>query len=237
MIQKLQPTSVQAIVFDAVGTLIHPNPPAPIVYADVGRCFGSQRTAAEILPRFVTAFAAEEAIDIANGLRTSEAREIERWRRIVAQVLDDCTDGDACFHELFEHFRRPESWCCDPTAATTIKTLSRHGYALGLASNYDQRLRTVAAGLAPSQLLQSLIISSEVGWRKPAPQFFQAVCQALSLPPEAILYVGDDPANDFEGARAAGLHAVLLDPKGKYRHHQATSIRVLSELIDDECFA
>lgn len=230
MIHKLLPTSVRATVFDAVGTLIHPNPPAPIVYAEVGRRFGSRRTAAEILPRFVTAFAAEEAVDIANGLQTSEAREIKRWRRIVAQVLDDCTDGDACFHALFEHFRQPESWRCDPTAATTIQTLSHHGYALALASNYDQRLRTVAGGLAPLQLLRSLIISSEVGWRKPAPQFFQAVCQALSLPPGAIVYVGDDPANDIEGARAAGLHAVLVDPTGKYRDHQAPSIRALSEL-------
>jgi putative hydrolase of the HAD superfamily len=221
---------IGAIVFDAVGTMIYPMPPAPILYAEVGRRFGSNRVAAEIAPRFITAFAREEAIDHANGLRTSETREIERWRRIVGQVLDDVSDQDACFRELFEHFSRPEAWRCDPDAAATIETLVQRGYALGMASNYDQRLRSVVAGLAALRPLQHLVISSEVGWRKPAPQFFLAVCQAFDLIPERILYVGDDLANDFEGARAAGLLSVLFDPKGKHQRHEPPPIRALSEL-------
>src|SRR5207245_9118818 len=127
---------------------------------------------ARITPRFIAAFAREEAIDYANRLRTSETREIERWRRIVGQVLDDVTDSDSCFRELFEHFSRPESWRCDPDAAATINILARHGYALGMASNYDQRLRSVVAGLTALRPLQHLVISSAVGWRKPATQFF-----------------------------------------------------------------
>ncbi len=221
---------IRAIVFDAVGTVIHPLPPAPVLYAEVGRRFGSNRIAAEIAPRFIAAFARAEAIDYANGLRTGETREIERWRRIVGQVLDDVRDQDACFLELFEHFSRPEAWRCDPDAAATIETLAQRGYALGMASNYDQRLRSVVAGLPALRPLQHLIISSEVGWRKPAPQFFLAVCRAFDLIPERILYVGDDLANDFEGARAAGLRSVLLDPKGKHQGHEPPPIRALREL-------
>src|SRR5438105_813395 len=71
---------IRAIVFDAVGTMIHPMPPAPVLYAEVGRRLGSKRIAAQIAPRFIAAFAREEAIDHANGLRTSETREIERGR-------------------------------------------------------------------------------------------------------------------------------------------------------------
>ena len=163
-------------------------------------------------------------------MRTSEAREVERWRRIVGQVLDDVTDPDACFQELFEHFSRPEAWRCDPNAATTIATLARRGYVLGMASNYDQRLRSVVAGLTALHPLQHLLISSEVGWRKPALQFFLAVGQACDLLPERILYVGDDVANDFEGARAAGLRSVLLDPKEKHLDRDPVSIRTLTEL-------
>jgi putative hydrolase of the HAD superfamily len=228
---------IRAVVFDAVGTVIDPNPPAPVVYAEIGRRYGSKRIAEEIRPRFLAAFADQEAVDFANGLRTSEAREIERWRRIVGYVLDDATDPDACFRELFEHFRRPEAWYCDADAATTIEILARRGYVLGLASNYDQRLRSVAAGMTALRPLQHLIISSEVGWRKPAAPFFQAVCQAVGLPPDRILYVGDDLANDFEGAQAAGLRALLLDPKGKYTDHQPVPIRTLSELTAGERLA
>ena len=221
---------VGAIVFDAVGTIIHPNPPAPALYAEVGRRFGSKRIASEIASRFLAAFAREDAIDHANHLQTSETREIERWRRIVSQVLDDVTDPEACFRELFDHFSRPEAWRCDPDAGATIETLARHGYALGMASNYDGRLRSVVAGFTALGPLQHLVISSEVGWRKPAPPFFHAIGQAFALPLEKILYVGDDLANDFEGARAAGLRSVLFDPKQKHPGYEPAPIGSLNEL-------
>ena len=60
-----------------------------------------------------------------------------------------------------------------------------------------------------------LVISSEVGWRKPAPEFFAALCRSAGVPAECVLYVGDDPANDYAGAEAAGLRAVLLDRTGR----------------------
>jgi len=81
--------------------------------------------------------------------------------------------------------------------------------------------------LAPLRTIQHVLISSEVGWRKPAAAFFAALCRQADAPPEAILYVGDDRANDYDGTRAAGLQALLVDPRGE---SDAESIRALSEL-------
>jgi putative hydrolase of the HAD superfamily len=223
---------VRAIVFDAVGTVIHPQPPAPSVYAAIGRRFGSKQSAADIALRFKAAFDREEAIDRANGLQTSEVREVERWRRIVGEVVDDVAAPDACFRELFEHFSRPDAWSCEADAAWTINVLARRGYALGMASNYDRRLRSVVAGFPQLAPLQRLIISSEVGWRKPAPQFFLALSQALDLPVPSILYVGDDPANDYDGARAAGLRSVLFDPEAKHEAGAYICVKKLSQLAE-----
>jgi putative hydrolase of the HAD superfamily len=203
---------VQAVVFDAVGTLIYPDPPATAVYAAVGRRFGSRRTAADIGPRFAAAFARQEALDLAAGLRTSEEREARRWREIVAEVLDDVTAPADCFQELYRHFARPEAWRCAPDTAAVLGALAQAGYVLALASNYDHRLRSVAAGLPALTPVHHLVISSEAGWRKPAPEFFQAVCRAVALPPERVLYVGDDLQNDYNGATAASLVAVHFDP-------------------------
>lgn len=203
---------VRAVVFDAVGTLLHPDPPAGAVYTAAGRRHGSRLGVDEVQARFRAAFAREEALDQANGLQTSEAREEQRWRRIVAASLPDVTDPEACFRQLHAHFGRPDAWRCDPDAALTLPALARRGYALGMASNYDSRLRSVVAGLPELALLDPLVISSEVGWRKPAPGFFTALCRQLGLPPELVLYVGDDRANDYDGAQAAGLRAVLLAP-------------------------
>jgi putative hydrolase of the HAD superfamily len=204
---------VRAVFFDAVGTLIHPEPAAGLVYAAVGRARGSRLTAAEITARFRSAFAREEKVDRERGLQTDERRETERWRRIVAAVLDDVADREGCFEELFEHFARPESWRCEEDAPRVLAALAGRGIVVGLASNYDRRLHRVLAGLAALQPLDHVVISAEVGWRKPAAAFFAALVRATRLAPEQILFVGDDRRNDFDGARAAGLRAVLFDPK------------------------
>lgn len=224
------PPEIASVFFDAVGTLIHPDPPAPTIYAEVGRRYGSRRTPAEIGPRFVQAFDRQERIDQTLGLAVSEHREVERWRAIVTDVLDDVTDPEACFQELFKHFAQPAAWRCPPEAEEVLKQMLQRGLILGLASNYDQRLRPVAAGLPELAVIRHLAISSEIGWRKPAAEFFAAVCRLAGLPAERVLFVGDDPVNDYDGAAAAGLHAVLFDPKGQAA--RPARIGKLTELLE-----
>jgi putative hydrolase of the HAD superfamily len=222
---------IRAIFFDAVGTLIHPDPAPAVVYAEVGRRFGSRYTVEAIQGRFGSAFEREEAADRAGNLRTSEERERRRWRNIVGSVLDDVTDAESCFQELYEHFARPQAWRLEPDAAALIQQLAGRGYCLGLASNYDRRLHAVAAGFPTLRLLPHVVISSEIGWRKPARQFFAVVCQTAAVPVNEILYVGDDPVNDYEGATAAGLHALLLDAKGKHSSFTGLLVQGFSSLL------
>src|SRR5207249_673698 len=68
---------VHAIFFDAVGTLIHPEPPAPDVYQAVGQRYGSAVALADIRRRLSAAFHQEDALDRAVDWRTSEASEVE----------------------------------------------------------------------------------------------------------------------------------------------------------------
>jgi putative hydrolase of the HAD superfamily len=204
---------VAAIVFDAVGTLLHPEPAAADVYAIVGKRHGSRQDVDTIRTGFRAAFAREEEVDRRTGLRTSEVREVQRWRSIVAAVLEDVANPEACFQDLYDHFAQPQAWRCDTEAGAVLAELARRGVSLGIASNFDQRLRRVVAGFPElSPVEKNLIISSEVGWRKPAPSFFAALCDHFRLPPERVLLVGDDRQNDYEGALVAGLQAVLLDP-------------------------
>jgi putative hydrolase of the HAD superfamily len=227
--QPLGP-SVRAVFFDAVGTLIHPDPSAAEAYHAVGRRFGSQLSCAEVRRRFRAAFQAEEKRDAVAGLRTSEERELTRWRSIVPAVLDDVDDPDGCFAELYDHFARPCAWRIEPGTAETLDELARRGYQLGMASNYDRRLRTVVTGLAALAPVNRLIISSEVGWRKPAAPFFAAMCASVGLAPAQVVLVGDDMGNDYDGARAAGLRAILFDPDGKFVAVRERVVR-LSELV------
>lgn len=223
---------IRAIAVDAVGTLIHPEPSAAHVYAAVGARFGSRLALEEIQRRFRAAFARQEDIDAANALRTDEGRELMRWRHIVAEVLDDVDDPRRCFELLYEHFRRPESWRVNPDAPAVLGELRRRGYRLALASNFDARLRPIAASLPGLAAIAQLLISSEVGWRKPAPQFFAALGAQLEVPAADVLLVGDDRVNDFDGAIQAGLQAILFDPRGRALELGKQRIGKLEELLD-----
>ena len=93
--QSHLPDGVEWILFDAVGTLIYPDPPAAAVYHAAGRRFGSRLSVDAIRERFRVALAATQAC----GEPTSEAKERERWRGIVRSVLDDVSESR---EELFE---------------------------------------------------------------------------------------------------------------------------------------
>jgi putative hydrolase of the HAD superfamily len=226
------PPGVGAVYFDAVGTLIYPEPPAPVVYAAAGRARDSRLDVPEVAARFRAAFRREEEEDHRLGLRTSEEREARRWQHIVATVLDDVADPEGCFQELFAHFARPDAWRCPPEAGLVLRELARRGYVVGLASNYDGRLRRVAAGLPELETVRRFVISSEVGWRKPAGEFFAAVCRDAGLAPDQIALVGDDGLNDYEGARAAGLRPVFFDPGGR-NGERTPRIGALRELLGE----
>jgi putative hydrolase of the HAD superfamily len=181
----------------------------------VGTRYGSRLLPEVVRARFRAAFARQEEEDRSAGLRTDEGREVARWRGIVAEVLDDVSDSEGCFHELYAHFAHPGAWRCDAEAAGVLRALAERGYRLGLASNFDHRLRGLVSALPELAPVAHLVISSEIGWRKPSPNFFEAVCREVGLAAEQVLLVGDDEVNDLGGARSAGLSALLLDPGGR----------------------
>lgn len=209
------PAGVRAIFFDAVGTVIHPVPAVGAVYAEIGQRFGSRLDPHEIRQRFTLAFARQEQVDARVGHGTTEAREYERWLAIVNEVLDDVADREGCFLALYDHFAQPRSWRCEPGVEKLFQTLDKAGYLLGIASNFDHRLRQVVEGFGELSLARYLIISSEVGWKKPAREFFDQLCRIANLSSLEILFIGDDLDNDYKGARSAGLHAYLFDPQGR----------------------
>lgn len=225
---------VRAVVFDAVGTLIHPDPPAPQRYAEVGKRYGSRLGAAEITDRFRAAFRKEEEADRLAGFRTSGQREISRWRHIVGRALDDIADPEACFQELFSWFSRPDAWRVEPETGHVLGALASRNFTLGIASNYDRRLYSVIDGkreLTPASDI--VVVSAEIGWRKPAPEFFEALCRAVSCQPSEVLYVGDDRSNDYDGACRAGLKGLLFDPRDRQRDSGVATIRDFRELLSE----
>lgn len=202
--------SIRCIAFDTVGTLLYAEPPVARVYATVAEQFGSRKDEREIARAFKRCLEAAENASHAEGLRTDEAYERRWWREIVAKVLDDVSDLDGCFEVLFEHFGRPESWRCYDDVAPAFALLREAGFRLALTSNFDARLYALQEGIDSLRELSPVIVSTEVGYRKPHRAFFTAIADGANLSPAEVLYVGDSLTNDHEGAKNAGLASVWL---------------------------
>lgn len=219
---------IRVVVFDAVGTLMTPDPAVSAVYAEV-----IQRHARIPIDVSVIHTAIAAALAARNNtpdLRTSELSEREFWLRLIEELCPVKAVTHLCFQELFEHFAQPHRWVCYPDAVGIVQELSRRDLVVALGSNFDSRLHTVCDGLPELAMIRHRVISSEVGWRKPAAEFFDAVARVTGAEPAEILMVGDDPENDIRGAIAAGFRAAWIDRSGMFRQlhgdrcHRITSL-------------
>jgi FMN hydrolase / 5-amino-6-(5-phospho-D-ribitylamino)uracil phosphatase len=86
----------------------------------------------------------------------------------------------------------------------------RSRYRLFTASNGNADLGRI--GLA--HYFERTIAARHVGALKPDPAIFHKVIEGTDLQPRDVVYVGDDPQLDVEGARRAGMHAIWIDRQG-----------------------
>lgn len=196
-----------AVVFDAVGTVMYPQPSVADVYrkAILDHCDRD-------LPAEIVGQKLHEALSSRSAsrqLQTSETAEREFWADIVRELCPQDSGFDDCFEALFQHFALPASWRCFSDVDPCFRLLSKQA-RIAIASNFDSRLNQVCDGLPDLASVSTRIISSLVGYRKPSKQFYHAVATTLKLPASQILMVGDDFENDVRGARQAGLHAAWL---------------------------
>jgi putative hydrolase of the HAD superfamily len=197
---------IEWVVFDAVGTLIFADPPVHMAYHRVGRKSGSEITPPLASQRFKEAMAAKPVT-----LETSPQLEVEFWKSLVARVLPDANHPEGCFQRLWEHFAMPASWGVYADVEETLGELKARGIQVAVASNFDQRLHSVMNGHPDLKPIGKRFISSEIGWKKPSPRFFEAIVKDLGCPAGSILMVGDDEAADIQPALAAGFRAVHIN--------------------------
>jgi HAD superfamily hydrolase (TIGR01509 family) len=96
-----------------------------------------------------------------------------------------------------------------PGVRETIGTLRERGIAVAVLTNGWNPLQKGKAAKAGFD--GPVLVSSEIGVRKPSAGAFRRLTNVLGSEPENTLYVGDDPYSDVAGARAAGLQTVWMN--------------------------
>jgi FMN hydrolase / 5-amino-6-(5-phospho-D-ribitylamino)uracil phosphatase len=108
----------------------------------------------------------------------------------------------------------------------------RARYRLFTASNGNADIGKI--GLA--HFFERTINARLVGALKPDPAIFHKVIEGTDLQAHEVVYVGDDPLLDVEGARGAGMHAIWIDRQGGEWPPQIApasyTVRSLTELLE-----
>jgi len=83
-------------------------------------------------------------------------------------------------------------------------------YRLGLLTNFTHApaAREIIDKLGLTPFFDVILISGELGYRKPHPLVFRKFIEHLGVEKNHILYVGDDPGPDITGAQRAGIQPV-----------------------------
>jgi putative hydrolase of the HAD superfamily len=100
----------------------------------------------------------------------------------------------------------------EPEAEAALMLARRAGLTIAVISNSNGTVADILGELGLGRHLDFVIDSSEVGVEKPDPRIFQIALDRAGLEPRQAAYVGDLYSIDVLGARAAGLHAILMDP-------------------------
>jgi putative hydrolase of the HAD superfamily len=101
-------------------------------------------------------------------------------------------------------------------ARSALDRVQALGLRIAVVSNSDGRAEQHLIDCGVRDGLEFVVDSHRVGAEKPHPRIFQIALERLAVPPGRALYVGDIVAVDVRGARAAGMHVVLIDPYRSY---------------------
>ena len=98
----------------------------------------------------------------------------------------------------------------DPEANDVLHTLHR-SKKLALVTNFDHppHVHSVLSKLNLTPYFDSVVISAEVGVKKPDSRIFDTALEQTGIKPEEVLYVGDTD-DDTKAARAAGMVPILI---------------------------
>jgi putative hydrolase of the HAD superfamily len=190
--------TIQAVLFDLDGTLL-----------DRRETF--RRHLELQVARHANLFGREDAVRyVAKLLELDENGTLDRgvfYDRVEAEFALPIGSSATLIADFETHF--PETCAPLPHLHETLQALRGCRIKLAVVTNgrgLIQGRKVQRLGIRP--FLDAVLISEEMGFRKPDPRIFRAALDQLRVEPTAAAFVGDNPDTDVLGARNIGLLSV-----------------------------
>ncbi|AEH44892.1 HAD-superfamily hydrolase, subfamily IA, variant 1 [Thermodesulfatator indicus DSM 15286] len=197
---------IEAVFFDAEGTLFHITPPVGYIYAEICREYGLLVDASELQKTFLKVY-----LSLRGNWKASPESCFEGWREVFLKTISffgKLKDPEAAYLKGYECFANPKYFRLSPDTEETLSALKASGRRLAILSNWDERLIRLIKAFGLEHLFEDILVSCEAGFMKPEPEIFHLACERLKISPNRALMIGDSLSDDVLGARAAGLWAL-----------------------------
>jgi putative hydrolase of the HAD superfamily len=221
----------KAVFFDVDFTLIYPG---PMFQADGYRALCARHGVDVDATRFTTAVAA------ATRLLANDAQQfiydpqvfIDFTNAVIRGMGGTGSGVDACSRLIYDEWAACQHFSLYEDVPGALHTLHEAGILIGLISNTHRCLASFQSHFELDGLISAAVSSSEHGYMKPHRSIFEAGLKLVGIgdPAEAVM-VGDSLLHDIEGARGAGMRAVLVSRSGPIAP-PAADVPVITSLND-----
>lgn len=117
----------------------------------------------------------------------------------------------------------------------TLQQLKSQGYRLSIISNaaFSPFLTWTLTHFGVKDYFEDILVSADVGVRKPNPEIFKIALDRMGLAPHEVVYIGDDFEKDVVGSIQFGMQAIWFHPAGDGPppNSQVTPSATVTELI------
>jgi HAD superfamily hydrolase (TIGR01509 family) len=121
--------------------------------------------------------------------------------------------GEALDILLATHMRELSKAVVFPDHHRALLRALKPRHRLAVVSNFDYTptARHVLEREGVADLFETIVVSDEVGWRKPKPVIFERALEHLAIRPGEALFVGDRADIDVVGAQAVGMASAWIN--------------------------
>jgi len=222
------PGRPRAVLFDAGNTLLRMNYPAIAGHLE-GR---GHAVSVEAIEEAELRARVRLDADLVRGASTEGRRAQDYYLVYLLEGLGITGPDDI---EAAAGFRRSYNApaglfnVADRDALPAIRRVKSAGLVAGVVSNSNGWARALLDGAGLGDALDFVIDSAVVGVEKPDPKIFHLGLERAGVAAHEAVYVGDLYSVDVLGSRAAGLGAILLDPRGFWGPRDCDTARDLLE--------
>ena len=108
-------------------------------------------------------------------------------------------------------FKQKRKWA-NPETIKVLEDLKKEGYKMAIISNSpSNNVEPVVEKLGLGKYFNAVMLSWEQGCLKTDKELFEKTLKKLKVKKDAALMVGDSIPTDLEGAKNAGIKAILVD--------------------------